>query len=246
MIVVAGCQLVPSPQPLDFGKVYVGTTSQTLTARWTNQHDQDDAAVLGLQMQGPYAILNGQAFTGLTVAPGQQTPAIQIQFSPTAVGSFPEEVRMAVQGPRAVTLNLRGEGVWQLFTGTLSLENGPVTILAGVPMGSTPLQPNQPIDWGTKVVGQSATEAEFLVRNAGPDMTGTASVRLLKGDQHFVITFPSTFAAMDIASNGTRTIRVQFTPDTAGEWLDVVEVTDTANPANTAGIVLKAKVVPGD
>ena len=44
------------------------------------------------------------------------------------------------------------------------------------------------------------------------------------------------------SSTGTRRIQVTFSPRALGEWTDVVEVTDAANPADRAGIVLKARV----
>ncbi|MBI3009889.1 MAG: hypothetical protein HYY57_02770, partial [Candidatus Omnitrophica bacterium] len=208
-----------------------------------NRHDSDDAEVLGLQIQRPYTIANSAAFGSPTIGPGEASPSVQVQFAPTAAGAFPEEVRMFTRGVKAAALDLRGEGVWQLFMGTFILENVPTTTLGSFTLGSSPIQSNQPIDWGLRQLGWPATEAEFRVRNSGAAVNGTASVRLLKGNQHFEITFPSTFAAMDIAQNGTRVIRVLFTPAELGDWQDVVEVIDTANTANRAGIVLKAKVV---
>ena len=75
---------------------------------------------------------------------------------------------------------------------------------------------------------------------------------MLNRRQHFAITFPQNHDAFNIgtigppSSGGAREIRVRFTPAEIGQWSDVLEITDSTNPRNRAGIVFKAKVVKGE
>ncbi len=70
----------------------------------------------------------------------------------------------------------------------------------------------------------------------------TASARLLRGGQNFEITLPQAHNPFNINAAGLREMHVTFTPRAVGEYWDVVEITDTANPANKTGILLKGKV----
>ena len=61
---LAGCRLVPQPKMLNFGKTYVGVTTSPQSAKWINEHDSQAADLVGLQIQGPYNIVNAAAFSG--------------------------------------------------------------------------------------------------------------------------------------------------------------------------------------
>ena len=251
LVLLAGCNLTPTPAVLDFGKIYVGETSGPLTGRWVN-NGAKAVQLVAISTKLPYAIANAANFANADIAPNGASSDVQVRFTPTAAGQFPEEVRPVVMGGREPYIALKGEGVWAKNEGSFVLENKPPNILGSLDFSTYPIQPNQPIDWGTKQVGAPATEAQFQVKNTGTvDVNGTGLVRLLHGDRHFRISFPSVLDNFNIAAPvggalGTREIRVEFNPAVVGDWMDVIEVTDTANPANRAGIVLKARVVPGD
>ena len=102
------------------------------------------------------------------------------------------------------------------------------------------------MDWGTMPLNNPPRNAEFEVKDNGPVVNMTASVKMLKGTQHFEVAFPAAHDPMNIPSNGTREIHVTFTPAAVGEFMDVVEVTDAGNPANRTGMVCKAKVVASE
>ncbi|MCM8794322.1 MAG: choice-of-anchor D domain-containing protein [Candidatus Omnitrophica bacterium] len=249
-LAASGCTLDPVPPTIDFGQVYVGFSSPIQTAHWVNNGDQD-TDLLALSTRQPYRIVNSGAFaSSQTIVPGGSSATVQVQFAPTAAGRFPEEVRPVSQPVRAVLLQLQGEGVWAINEGAFSLENNPPHIVGSFDFSTYPIQPNQPIDWGTRQLGGPAVEAMFQLRNTGPAVNGTANARMLKGDQHFTIVFPVTHTDFNIGpiggTGGTREIRVSFNPVAVGEWLDVIEVTDSANPNSRAGIVCKARVVAGD
>ncbi len=243
-VFVAGCTLSPDPPSLDFKKVYVGMTKM-LTARWVNRDQNKNAVLYGMTTKVPYSVAG--ALSG-TIAPGQSTGAVQVTFAPTAPGSFAEEVRPGATGVPAILLQLNGEGVWAINEGNFLLENQPPIIVGSFDFSTNPIQPNQPIDWGTRRLGGPEVPADFQVRNnsANP-VNDTADVHLLRGNQHFRISFPAGVSGMAIGpasptTLGTRKIEVMFKPEELGTFWDIVEVTDTASPANRAGIVLKARV----
>lgn len=248
---IAGCNLAPDPASLDFGEVYVGESAGPQSARWVNNADKN-AQLVAVSTRLPYEITNAGVFANAQdIAPGGASQTVQVRFAPTTAGTFNEEVRPVVMGGvRGQYVQLTGRGVWAKNQGAFALENKPPNIVGSFDFSSYPIQPNQPIDWGTRQVGAPAVEAIFQVRNTGPGVNGTAQTRLIHGDRHFTITFPQAHTDMNIGliggTGGTREIRVQFDPSVVGEWTDVVEVTDSANPANVAGIVLKARVVPGE
>ncbi len=243
-ILLVGCTVSPDPANLNFGKVYVGMTKM-LSARWVNRDQKKDAVLLGITTKVPYSASG--TFAG-TLAPGQSTGPIDVTFAPTAPGSFSEEVRPAATGVAAILLQLNGEGVWAINEGNFLLENLPPSIIGSLDLSAYPIQPGQPIDWGTRRLGGPEVTSDFLVRNqAATDVNGTANASLLRGNQHFSITFPAAFTGMNIGPTspttlGTRRIQVTFKPEELGTFWDVVEITDTANPASRAGIVLKARV----
>ncbi len=243
LVLLSGCRVQPDPQTLDFGSVLVGTTASAKTAHWVNHSEEDTAELHGLQIQGPYQITNAAAFGQQTLAPGASSQTISVTFSPTDVGSFPEEVRAFSTGVDADSLQLRGRGVWQLFSGAFVLANKPATTVGSFTFGSSPIQDNKPIDWGTRRLNGPAVESEFLLRNhSSVDILNSVSVSLVKGDQHFEIFFPADHTSMSIAPNGTREIKLRFTPRALGEWQDILLIMDSRNPANHAAIVLKARV----
>lgn len=247
----AGCSsLDPTPKELDFGKVYVGASSELGSARWTNTDASRSSDILGALSQPPYHIENQGAFVGSRVSAGGSTPDLQLKFSPTDTGNAPGRVEVASQPVTATPLKVKGAGVWQKSEGDFVLENLPPPGVAM--MGSTPIVPNAPIDFGTRVLGGSATSVAVQIRS-GRAVAGTAAAKMLNGRRHFEITFPQNHDAFNIGDigpppggGGAREIRVRFTPSEIGEWSDVLEVTDSRNPQNRAGIVLKAKVVKGE
>ena len=250
LALLAGCNLTPAPATLDFGTIYAGSTAGPLSAHWVNNGDKN-AQILAVSTKLPYAISNAGTFSNpQDIAPGASSQAVQITFSPTTTGIFPEEARPVVMGVRGQFVALTGQAVWAKNEGAFSLENRPPNIVGSLDFSSYPIQPNQPIDWGIKGLGAPATEAIFQVKNTGPAINGTAQARLLNGHKHFEITFPQAHDNFNIGliggTGGTREIRVSFTPAELGDWMDVIEITDSANPANRAGITLKARVVQGE
>lgn len=249
---LAGCNLAPTPTTLDFGRVYVSVTAGPLTSHWVNNADQNAELVVATT-QPPYVIANGGVFANpQNIPPQGSSQSVQITFTPTEARSYPEEVRPVVLHVPAQYITLRGQGVWAKNEGSFVLENIPPNIVGSFDLSTYPIQPNQPIDWGNRQLGGPAVEADFQVKNNGTvDINGTGLVRLLHGNRHFRISFPSVLDNFNIAAPGggalgTREIRVEFDPKELGDWIDVIEVTDTANPANRAGIVLKARVVQGE
>ena len=250
---LAGCNLAPVPPTLDFGNVYVGETAGPLSGHWTNNANKNAQLILA-NTQLPYAIVNSGVFANAQdIPPKGSSQDVQVSFTPAEARAYPEEVRPVVLGGvPAQYIALQGRGVWAKNQGTFVLENKPPNVIGSLDFSTYPIQPNQPIDWGNRQLGGSATEAQFQVKNSGTvDVNGTGLVRLLHGDRHFRISFPSALNNFNIAAPvngalGTREIRVEFDPKELGDWMDVIEVTDTANPANRAGIVLKARVVHGE
>lgn len=247
---LAGCNLAPTPPTLDFGDVYVSTSSGPMTGKWVNNADKTAQLVIATT-QPPYEIVNGGVFANPQDIPPQgSSQDVQVTFSPTEARSYPEEVRPVALGVPTNYIALRGRGIWAKNEGAFSLENKAPHIVGSLDFSSYPIQPNQPIDWGTRQLGGPEVEAQFQIKNTGPAINGTATARLIHGNKHFTITFPQAHNNFNIGLTGgvggTREIRVSFNPKELGDWMDVIEITDSANPANKAGIVLKARVVQGE
>lgn len=243
-VLLAGCTFDPEPAEIDFGKVYVGQAASS-TAHYRNNHNSKRADVGVYSVNAPFSVAGSNEI----VAPGQRSSIVTATFAPIAEGKFEEEVRPGLVNAMEITaspLKLKGEGLFARNEGGLALENIPFSSVGSFSFGSAPIAPGQAVDWGTRKLGDAPSEVEFFVRNLGAaPVNGTAVAALLKGDRHFSITFPAAHVGFNISGAGgtqTREIRVAFDPSAVGEWTDVIEVTDTANPAARAGIVLKARV----
>ncbi|MDO8730364.1 MAG: choice-of-anchor D domain-containing protein [Candidatus Omnitrophota bacterium] len=246
VLLLAGCNLVPTPATLDFGTLYAGTSSGPLAAHWVNNGDKN-AQLIALSTKLPYEIANAATFSNpQDIPPNGSSQQVQVRFSPTTPGTFLEEVRPVFTGVNGQYLALTGTAVWRKDEGAFSLENRLPNIVGSFDFSSYPIQPNQPIDWGIKALGAPPTEAIFQIKNTGLGINGTAVARLINGNKHFTITFPQAHNGFNIGGGGgTREIRVSFDPAELGDWTDAIEITDSANPANKTGIAFKVRVAEG-
>ena len=246
VVLLVGCTLDPNPAEVNFGEVLVGDMALG-SAAFVNHNNKVNADVGGYSVNAPFAVTG----TAQVINSGATGSPVSATFAPTTGGAFEDEVRPGIVNLmqiRPTPLKLKGMGVWAKNEGAFVLGNQPPNIVGSLDFSTAPIQPNQPIDWGTRRLGGPAIVADFEIRNTGAvAINGTANVRLIRNDQHFTLTFPSVLTGMNIAvvgpsALGTRHLQVTFTPDTLGNWSDIVEVSDTANPANRARIWLKAKV----
>jgi len=258
LLILSGCRFEPETgQPIHFGEVYVGMASEVRTARWINNGEEDvilDTAIT----RPPFSIANPVAFaSSATIASqGGTSATVQMTFTPTEAGAVNGRIRPVTSDGstvQKVPIQMNGTGVWAKSAGSFVLENRPPQPIGSTLVtGSTPIQPNQPIDFGTMHIGDTPREAEFRVANSGGEVQHTAHLQLLKGSEGFAITIPTfELHRLHIPENGSpfgghRNITVTFTPTQEGDFLDVVQVTDSANPASLAGIVLKARVEAGE
>ena len=190
---LAGCQglggkaqdqgpgvLTPSPSSLSFGNVQTGT-SQTKNAAVTNT-GQSALTISQITVTGA-----GFSITGitapLTLTPGD-SPAFSVQFAP------------ATQG--AVTGNI-----------AFTTDNGTVNLPlsgAGVPAGDVTASPSS-INFGSVVIGSSASQTVTLKNTGGANVTITGAVVTGAGFSDSGLTLPLT-----LTPNQTSTFSVSFAP----------------------------------
>ena len=232
LVFVAGCvppsgKVDATPNPLDFGDVYVGQTG-TDTATWTN-NGTTVATIIGISAQANPTFAVSGAFAGQTVNPGGSTAAISYTFSPQAAGKAAGSSKLGVTGAKGSTLTLQGNGVFQKGNSILSVTGG--DLVAG-----------QALDFGKVVVGVTKT-LKFNVTNADPKKNITLQVKWLAGNQPFSVSAPVGNVVVNAA--GTTNVSISFTPPAVASYTDIVEFIDVAGATNFGGTVVKGDGVKG-
>ncbi len=231
VVFVVGCPLSgkvdPTPDPLDFGDVYVGQSASG-TATWTNNGTAAATiAGVGAQPSPPFAV--GGAFVTQTINVGAAAAPVSYSFSPTAVGRATGSSKLVVTGVKGAKLTLQGNGVFQKGSSTLSVTGG--NLVAG-----------QALDFGKVPVGATKT-LTFNVTNADPNKQVTLTVKWPAGNQPFSVTVP--VGNVVVAAAGTTTVTISFTPPAVASYTDIVEFIDAAGATNFAGTVVKGEGIQG-
>ncbi len=217
----------PTPDPLDFGDVYVGQSASG-SATWTNNGTvAATIAAVSAQPTPPFAV--GGAFAMQTINPGAAAAAVSYTFSPQAAGKAAGSSKLAVTGVKGSKLTLQGNGVFQKASSTLSLTGG--NLVAG-----------QALDFGKVPVGATKT-LTFDVKNTDPNKKVTLQVKWTAGNQPFAVTAP--VGNVVVAAAGTTTVTISFTPPAVASYTDIVEFIDVVGASNFAGTVVKGEGIKG-
>ena len=229
-LVVSGCRmpggkLDPSPQPLDFGKVYVGT-SASATAVWAN-NGANNATINGMLVDPTPTFSTTSPVPNETVNPAGNSSTFTFVFAPTSAGAATGTVTLIAGGVPPKKLNLKGEGVYQKSGTTASLTGGD-------------LVKDEPLDFKEVTVGKTKT-LSFSVKNSDPANAITVTPSWRNGGVPFAIAAGN----VTVPSNGATNVTVSFTPAAIREYTDILEFTVTQNARNVAGTVVKGKGVQG-
>jgi hypothetical protein len=186
-----------SASSLTFAAQAIGTTSAVQQVTVTNS---GDSALTNIKVQvtGDFAVTN---LCG-TSLPGHSTCALQVVYSPKAVGA--EVGQMTVQdalGAQVVALN--GTGV-------------PPTPGGGVPATLSPLT----IDFGTQGVNSTSSPQVLTLINTG---TNALSGITVAASQSFAIA--SNACTVTVAPGASCTVDVTFAPQATGTQQGTVQVT---------------------
>ena len=218
---IAPGALVIAPSPRDFGSVVVGASSGDVAFTVTNS----GAAATGVPvvaLAGGDASQFAIASNGCTAAlAGGASCTVQVHFTPTSAGA-----KNALLGAAATP----GGMVAAPLTAT------------GLAQAVLTLSPT-PQDFGTVVVGSSSSDVVFTVTNSGGVASGVPAVSLGGADAgDLAITTSGCTAA--IAPGASCTVRVRFTPTTAGTKAATLGV--TASPGGAASATLSGNALtPG-
>lgn len=222
--IVSGCpdgKLDPSPQPLDFGNVYVGSSSSR-TASWKNNGSQP-AAINGMAVSSP-PTFTGPAAVNEIVNDGDKSSDFNFVFAPSSADTFNGEAQIFAANVRPKKLRLTGTGVFQ--------KNGSTVSLVDIPA-------SEAFDFKETPVGANKTKA-FKLKNNDPAKDAIVSSVWRNGNNVFAVVNPA--GNITIPANGEAAVTVTFTPAAAADYTDILEFT---NIDNIAGTVVKGKGVQG-
>jgi len=227
----AGCppsgKVDPTPDPLDFGDVYVGQGASG-TATWTNNGTAAATiSAVSAQPNPPFAVSG--AFATQTVNAGAAAAPVTYSFSPQATGRATGSSKLIVTGVRGSKLTLQGNGVFQKASATLSVTGG--NLVAG-----------QALDFGKVTVGATKT-LTFNVSNTDPNKQVILQAKWTAGNQPFSVTVP--VGNVVVAAAATTTVTISFTPPAVASYTDIVEFVDIAGASNFAGTVVKGEGIQG-
>ena len=230
-VFAAGCppfgKVDPTPDPLDFGDVYVGQSGSG-TATWTNNGNAA-ATIFAVSAEPSPPFAAAGPFATQAINPGASSAAVSYSFSPQAAGRAAGSSKLAVTGVKGSKLTLQGNGVFQKGSSTLSVTGG--SLAAG-----------QALDFG-KVRVAAAKTLTFNVRNTDPNKQVTLQVTWKAGNQLFSVTGP--VGNVIVAAAGTTAVTISFTPSAAASYTDIIEFIDTAVGSNFAGTVVKGEGIQG-
>ena len=194
----AGPHLVQYPCCISFGGAVVNAPGSNATATFTN----DGAAPLTVSAVtrpgAPYAV-TGMPAVGDVVMPGQSVTAT-VTFSPTAVGSFNDNLSLDSDGGQA-DVSLSGSG--------------------GTPPAMT-ISP-MTVDFGPVPVGGTLTKSFTVTNTGGTDLTVTKSKPPLSGTGFTATT--NLPEASVIPAGQTATETVAFSPAVSGPLTDTWTIT---------------------
>ena len=227
-------RLTPSPDPVDFGAAYVGTTVKR-TVTWTNNGAQAVAVHSYGASNDPFSVDQAVApAMPFNVNPGAVTPALTFTFSPADKGTFTSHGNLLSVGPVSVTrVPLQGLGVYSSTSGALAIQ---VPVPVGAAAGTT--NPEF-VDFGRVIVGQTAGKNVDVRNGSAQNLNANATW----SPAVFAATFPNNPIA--IAAHGTTNVTVTFVPAQVKEYWGVVLFSDPQAPTNYTAVVLHGEGING-
>lgn len=223
--ILAGCpdgKLDPNPQPLDFGNIYVGTTTNS-SAKWTNNGNVQ-ATITGMAVTSPPTFTGPAGPIDEDVNAGESSSQFSFTFSPSSAGTANGEAQIFASGVRPKKLRLTGTGIFQ--------KNGSTVSLVDLPASDA-------LDFKDTVVGQNKTKT-FKLKNNDPVKAATLQVAWRAGGSVFAVTNPA--GDITIPAGGEVAVTVTFTPAEIKDYFDILEFT---NIDNIVGTVVKGKGIQG-
>jgi hypothetical protein len=212
-------QLTPTPSPVSFGTVQVGS-HQTTTVTLANTG--------GMDLTINQATLSGAGFSlanlalPITVSAGKSTTAT-VTFAPTGTGNFAGSVTFAIttnQTNSNVVLNLSGVG-------------------AGAVAGTLTPDPST-LSFGTVDVGSSNRLSETLTNTGGSAVTITQATTSGAGFSISGLSLPATLAV-----NQSLSFTAVFAPGSAGAASGALSIVSNASNSTLSIPLSGTGVMPG-
>ncbi len=218
-----------APPSHNFPDQVVGTTSapQLFTVTNSDAVNPLNVSAVILQTGTEFSIVSEDCTTSSPIAP-LGTCSISVDFSPSAVASFSDNIQIDSDDPASPELvPLSGDGVQPEVT----------------------LTPTS-LSFGNQLVGTTSATQSVTVENTGTSDLTVTLVDLAVGTEYAIATEDCTTSS-PIAPSGTCTIDVEFSPTTTGLLTDDLQITSDAPtsvdtvPLDGTGIQPETQVTPG-
>jgi Protein of unknown function (DUF1565)/Abnormal spindle-like microcephaly-assoc'd, ASPM-SPD-2-Hydin/HYDIN/CFA65/VesB-like, Ig-like domain/Cep192 domain 4 len=202
--------LLMAPTSHDFGMVLVGGTATT-TFTISNEGGQSTGNLNQAITVGATEFTTGATDCPAALAPGASCTTV-VTFLPTKTGPTAGTFEVSATPGGMVSAQLSGAGT------------------TGAALTVSP----DSHDFGTVIVGDTTGEVDFTVMNGGGAATGTLSVSVGKPTQYAVT--QDNCSNTTLAAGGSCTVRVAFSPTSAGDHATVL--TASATPGGSASASL--------
>ncbi|WP_172425043.1 choice-of-anchor D domain-containing protein [Vandammella animalimorsus] len=210
-----------APTVLNFGNVVQGQTSAAQTVTLTNQGTAALTLTQAPSVAAPFAIAAaGTTCAANTTLAASQSCTVAVTYAPTALGGSSGSLTFKHNAsPATTTVALNGTGV-------------------AAPMPAVQLTPD-PVNFGAVTVGGNAQQ-DVTVRNSG---NAPLNLTQITAPAPFSVTAGGSCAVgTPVAAGSTCTVRLRFTPASAGNAQELLRITHNGTP-NVSELSLRGQGV---
>ncbi|PAT37932.1 hypothetical protein CK623_13175 [Vandammella animalimorsus] len=210
-----------APTALNFDNVVQGQTSAAQTVTLTNQGTAALTLTQAPSVAAPFAIAAaGTTCAANTTLAASQSCTVAVTYTPTALGGSSGSLTFKHNAsPATTTVALNGTGV-------------------AAPMPAVQLTPD-PVNFGAVTVGGNAQQ-DVTVRNSG---NAPLNLTQITAPAPFSVTAGGSCAVgTPVAAGSTCTVRLRFTPASAGNAQELLRITHNGTP-NVSELSLRGQGV---
>lgn len=224
---------VLSTTSLSFGSVKINTTSAVKPVVVTNS-GTEDLTISKIAVTGEFAA----ALSTPVVLGAGQSATINVTFSPTSVGSKNSTLTITHDGNGGNTVSLSGSGTTGTGLPTLSISNAVIETSTGSASVSAS---TQSLSFADTTVGNSSDAQSVTLTNSGD---GSAKiVDLSFPTSNFKFASGSAATGTVIPAGGSVTVKLVFSPASAGEVTGTLLISTDAAVGNEFSVALAGSAI---